>query len=72
MSINLLDMWVALVRKMWGFLATSHAPITANENLANKPYFWALSANLEDLLRTVVTGSIILDIFDTFHKLSYS
>ena len=37
---------------MWGFLATSYAPITANENLENKPYFClGLLANLADILR---------------------
>ena len=50
---------------MWGFLTTSHAPITANENLVNKPYFClGLLANLTDLLRPVDSRLIILDIFD--------
>ena len=36
--------WFDLVRNMWGFLATPHSPITANENLWNKPYFpWFIS-----------------------------
>ena len=28
-----------LVRKMWGFLSTSHDPINADENFENKPFF---------------------------------
>ena len=52
---------------MWGILATSHAPINANGNLANKPYFClGLLANLEDLLRPVDDRLIILGIFDPF------
>ena len=52
---------------MWGLLATSHATMTAIENLANKPYFCLdLLANFEDLLRPVDSRSIILGIFDTF------
>ena len=52
---------------MWGFLITSHAPINANENLVNKPYFClGLFSNLVDLLIPVDTILIILDIFDTF------
>ena len=52
---------------MWGFLATSHYPITDNENLANKPFVClGLLANLTDLLRPVDDISIILGIFDTF------
>ena len=36
---------------MWGFLAASHTPIAANENLENKPYFYlSLLANLADIL----------------------
>ena len=31
--------WFALVRNMRGLLDTSHDPITADENLANKAYF---------------------------------
>ena len=58
---------------MWGFLATSHAPIAANENLENKSYFYLfLLANLTDLLRTVDARSIILGIFDPFSPLSAS
>ena len=52
---------------MWGFLATSHAPINANENLENKPYFCLnLLANLVDLLRLVDARPIILGIFIPF------
>ena len=52
---------------MWGFLSTSHFPITANENLANKYFFClGLLANLADLLRPVDSRSIVLDLFDTF------
>ena len=57
---------------MWGLLATLHAPITANENLSNKPYFClGLLANLEDLLRPVDARSIILGIFDPFSPSRY-
>ena len=43
--------WFYRVRNMWGFLAASHAPIAANENLENKPYFYlSLLANLADIL----------------------
>ena len=31
--------YFAILRKMWGLLSTSHAIITYNENLLNKPYF---------------------------------
>ena len=49
---------------MWGYLFTLYAPITANENLSNKPYLYlSLSANLADLLRLVDTRSIILGFF---------
>ena len=59
--------WFALVRKMWGFLITSHVPINDNENLATKPYFCLVSlANLSDLLRPVGAKSIILGIFVSF------
>ena len=61
-----------LVSKTWGFLATSHAPITTNENLQNKPYFClVLLANLADLLIPVDARSIILGIFDPFSPLRY-
>ena len=56
--------WFALVTNMWGFLATSHAPITANGNLSNKPYLWlVLLVNLTDLLRPVDSISIVLGFF---------
>ena len=59
--------WFPLVRNMWGFLATSHAPITTNDSLANKPYFClGLLANLEYLLRLVDARSIILGNLYTF------
>ena len=64
--------WFDLVRKMCGFLYTSHAPITVNKNLSNKPYFClSLLANLEDLLRPVDSRSIILGIFDPFSTSRY-
>ena len=54
-------MLVFLVRKMWELLATSHAPNTANDNLANKPYFClGLLDNLIDLLITLDNRLIIL------------
>ena len=57
--------WFGIVRKMWGILTTSHAPINAKYNLSNKPYSClSLLANLEDLLRPVDSRSIILGIFD--------
>ena len=57
---------------MWRFLATSHDPITANDNLENIPYIClVLLANLADLLRPVDAGSIILDIFDPLSPLRY-
>ena len=58
--------WFALVRNMLGLLSTSHDPITANHNLANKPSFLVLLSNLEDILRPVDDRSIILGIFDPF------
>ena len=65
--------WFDLVRNILGFLDTSHAPITANYNLANKPYFClGLSANLADLLRPVDAISTILENFDPFYPLSPS
>ena len=64
MFINFLNVLVFLVIKMWGFLATSHAPITANDNLENKPYFClGLLANLAYLLIPVDATLIILGIF---------
>ena len=57
----------ALVRKIWGGLATSHAPITAYGHLENKSYILlVLLANLADLLRPVDSISIILVVFDIF------
>ena len=65
--------WFALVRNMWGFLATSHAPITANENLLNEPYFClVLLANLVDILRPVDVRLIILCLFIPYTPLSSS
>ena len=59
--------WFDLVRKMSVLLATSHAPITDNENLSNKPYLCVgLLSNLVDIPRAVDTRSIILEIFDLF------
>ena len=52
---------------MWGLLATSHDPITANDNLANIPYFClGLLANVTDLLITVDARPVILGIFIPF------
>ena len=52
---------------MWGLLATSHAPITANDIVSNKPYFClGLLANLAYLLRPVDAILIILDVFIPF------
>ena len=43
--------WFAQIRNMWGILDTSHATITDNDNLENKPYFcFVLLANLADIL----------------------
>ena len=59
--------WFDLVRKMCGFLATSHDPITANDNLANKPCFCVgLLANLVYILIPVDARSNLLGIFDLF------
>ena len=45
----------------WGFLATSHAPVTAYDFLSNKLYFClGLLSNLADLLRPVDARLIIL------------
>ena len=67
MSIFSWICWFVTVRRMWWLLATSHAPITANENLANKQCFClGLVANTEDLLRPVYARVIILGIFDPF------
>ena len=60
-------MLVDLIRNMWGLLATSHAPINANDNFANRPYFClGLLYNLEYILRLVDARLIILGTFDTF------
>ena len=57
--------WFSIFIRMWVFLSTSHATITAKENLANKSYFYlGLLSNLVDLLRQCDARSIILDIFD--------
>ena len=67
MSINLLNVLVCSSYKDVGVLVTSHAPITANENLANKPYFClGLLAKHADLQRPVDAIPIILGIFNTF------
>ena len=59
--------WFSIVRKIWGFLANSHTPINANENLENKPYFrLCLLSNLANLLRPVYSRSKFLGIFDPF------
>ena len=59
--------WFALVRKMWGLLAISHAPITANDNLSNKKYVClSLLAKIADVLRPVDARFIILGIYDHF------
>ena len=64
--------WFCIVRNMWGSLATSHAPITANDNLENKKYFCqGLLSNFADLLRPVDSISIILGIFDPFYPSQY-
>ena len=39
MSINILNVLVCSSSKNVGFLSNSHAPITDNESLENKPYF---------------------------------
>ena len=55
---------IYIVGHIWVFLATSHDPINANDNLENKSYFWlGLLANLAGLLRPVIYRSILLDIF---------
>ena len=60
--------WFYLVRNIWGFLATSYAPITANDHLENKPYFClGLLANLADLLISVDSILFVLGIFDHFY-----
>ena len=59
--------WFDILIDMWGLLATSYAPITANDNLENKPHlFWGLLANLSALLIPVDSRSIILGVFDSF------
>ena len=57
---------------MWGFLSTSHSPIAANENLANKPYFFrGVLSNLAGFLRPLYPRSIILGLFDHFFNSQY-
>ena len=64
--------WFDLLKNMWGFLATSHASLTANDNLENEPYFCLdLLANLEDLLRPIDPISTILGFFDMFSPSLY-
>ena len=64
--------WFDLGIKMWGFLATSHAPITDNDNLSNKPYFClGLLDNLADILIPFDARYIILGIFDPFSTSRY-
>ena len=61
-----------MVKNMWGFLALSRDPITANENLENKLYICLpLLANLADLLRPVDAGSIIIVAFDPLSPSRY-
>ena len=60
--------WFAIVRNMGSLLSTAYAPITANENLENKPYLClVLLAKLADLLVPVDARSILLGIFDPFY-----
>ena len=64
--------WFYQVRKIWGFLSTSHAPITDNENVENKPYFCSnLLSNLADLVKLIDARPIILGIFDPFYLSRY-
>ena len=57
-----------LVRNMWGFFSTSHAPITDNENISNKLYFCLGSlSNIAYILRPVDATSAILGIFYHFY-----
>ena len=53
--------WFDIVRNIWGFLATSNASITANDNLSNKQ-FSGLLVNLADIIRTVGAISIIFSV----------
>ena len=74
MYIILLKVLVAIVINIWGFLAASNAPITANENLSNKPYFClGLLANLAYIMIPVDARSVILGIFTFFphHLMEY-
>ena len=67
MPINFLDFLFDLDRKMWGLLDTSHALLTDNDNLENKPYVClGLLDNLADLLVVFDARSIIIGIFDPF------
>ena len=60
--------WFDIVKNMWGLLAASRAPITANENLSNKLYFClGLLSNLAYILRPVDSISVILGIFYPFY-----
>ena len=62
----------ALARNIWGFLAASHAPITANGDLSNKLYFClGLLSNLAYIMIPVDARSIILGIFYPFHPSLY-
>ena len=59
--------WFAQIRNMWGILDTSHATITDNDNLENKPYFcFVLLANLADILIPVDSRQITSGILITF------
>ena len=53
---------------MWRFLTISHASMTVNENLANKPYFYLiLLSNLAYLLIPVDARLVILGILHPFY-----
>ena len=64
--------WFDLVIKCWGFLATSHDPINANDSSENKIIFClGLLANFVGLLRPVGAGSIVLGILSLFSLMRY-
>ena len=64
--------WYSQVRNIWGLLSTSHAPITANKNLWNKPYFClGLLSNLAYIMIPVDARSTILGIFYPFSPSLY-
>ena len=71
-SITLLDMLVWSSYNDVIFLATTHAPITDNQNLEYRPYFGLdLLDNLADLLLVVDVRSILLSIFYPFSPSQY-